>query len=94
MLSSGQHNREKSEWAGRWVLMLHAKGLCSFTSTYLRSEKLNIEKIFKHLKAQNIGGGGGVEQGMALLVAQTTFDEQVLQPPKDQCKVNLENLEL
>lgn len=31
---------------------------------------------------------------MALLVAQTTFDEQVLQSPKDQCKVNLENLEL
>lgn len=59
MLSSGQHNIEKSEWAGRWVLMLHAKGPCSFTSTYLRSEKLNIEKIFKHLKAQNIGGGGG-----------------------------------
>lgn len=28
---------------------------------------------------------------MALLIAQTTFDEQVLWPPKDQRKVNLEN---
>lgn len=28
---------------------------------------------------------------MALLVAQAAFDEQILQPPQDQCKVNLEN---
>lgn len=65
MLASGQHNREKSEWAGRWVLMLHAKGPCSFTSTYLRSEKLNIEKYLNMLrhKILGVGGMGGAGNG-------------------------------
>ena len=64
--------KNPSEWTGCWVLRLHAKGHCSLTSTLLRLEKLNIEKHLNILRHKILG------EKMALLVSQTTSDEQVL----------------